>query len=81
MSRQHLEVKLDPLGTGTVFIDGIAVSKYTNGIEIKSYVGGGTKVLLSLAAGMTLDFAQAVASIRIEGDCPHCRQRTVFNAK
>ena len=57
----HLEVKLDPRGMGTILLDGIPISKYTNGISISSQVLTGTHVNLSLVPGGELDFAQGWA--------------------
>jgi len=78
---RHLEVKLYPGGSGTVLLDGVPIHSYNRGIEIKSDVHQGTEVTLHLARGLTLDFAQAIESIRIEGDCPTCGKRITFNTK
>jgi hypothetical protein len=77
---RHLEIRLDPLGFGTVILDGIRISQYTDGFEMSSYVGA-TTVKLSLAKGVSLDFAQAIPKLEIEGDCPHCGQRIAVTGK
>jgi hypothetical protein len=78
---RHLEIKLNPMGLGTCEIDGIPISKYTNGIELESYVGEPAKVRLSLAPGVSLDLAVAVGKFDLEGDCPNCGHRITVTGK
>ena len=78
---RHVEVKLDPFGYGSVEIDGKNVSEYTDGIEIRSELREPTTVILHIAKGRSIDFAQAIPNLEIDCDCPHCGQRITLNEK